>query len=188
MMVEWLRGRASDRKLRLFACAFWGWQEAEGGMDPEMIRALAYAERWAERGSIPARSSEPLLPLWLKWHPLFARKASDAANWTIRKTAAGYRTTDTTRAAKQQVLFLRDIFGNPFRPVTIPPAVLLWEDGTVANLPAAIYEGRHFDRLPILADALEEAGCDNAEILAHLRSGGVHAKGCWALDAILGKR
>jgi hypothetical protein len=75
----------------------------------------------------------------------------------------------------------------PRQGIAIPPAVLLWDGGTVANMAATIYEGRHFDRLLILADALEEAGCDNAEILAHLRGGGVHAKGCWALDTVLGK-
>jgi hypothetical protein len=52
---------------------------------------------------------------------------------------------------------------------------------------ATIYDGNHFDRLPILADALEEAGCNNAEMLVHLRGGGVHAKGCWCVDALLAK-
>src|SRR3982751_909381 len=102
-MVEWLRGLASERKLRLFACAFWRWHERpDSEIDTETIRALACAERWAETGSIPGPSSEPLSLGW-RWHPLFAQNAADAANWTIRKTAAGYRTTNRVKAAKQQV-------------------------------------------------------------------------------------
>jgi hypothetical protein len=82
---------------------------------------------------------------------------------------------------------LRDIFGNPFRPVSADPAWLTWKDGTVPRLAQAIYYGRAFDRLPLLANALEEAGCDNADILNHLRGPGPHARGCWPLDLILGK-
>jgi hypothetical protein len=58
---------------------------------------------------------------------------------------------------------------------------------TVTQLAESIYTDRAFDRLPILADALEEAGCDNADILAHCRQGGEHARGCWVLDLLLGK-
>src|SRR5262245_41007351 len=85
--LEWLRGIASQRKLRLFACAYWRWHTVTAGdSDPDMLRALAHAENWAEEGSLLSHSSSPVLPLWCKWHPLFARKATDAANWTIRKT------------------------------------------------------------------------------------------------------
>jgi hypothetical protein len=83
---------------------------------------------------------------------------------------------------------IRDLFGNPFRPP--PPldtAWLAWGDGTVARLARAIYDERAFDRLPVLADALEEAGCTAAGILGHLRGPGPHARGCWALDLLLGR-
>jgi hypothetical protein len=66
-------------------------------------------------------------------------------------------------------------------------AWLAWEGGTVAKMARAIYEERTFDRLPILADALEEAGCENEEILNHCRRPSEHLRGCWALDLILGK-
>jgi hypothetical protein len=79
---------------------------------------------------------------------------------------------------------LRDIFGNPFRPAAIDPR---WLTSTAVSLAGAIYEERAFDRLPILADALEDAGCDNADILTHLRGEGPHARGCWAVDLVLGK-
>jgi hypothetical protein len=57
----------------------------------------------------------------------------------------------------------------------------------VVRLAQGIYEDRAFDRLPVLADALEEAGCDNAEILSHCRGPGPHVRGCWAVDLSLGK-
>jgi hypothetical protein len=89
---------------------------------------------------------------------------------------------------KRSVLLLRDIFGSlPFRPMSIAPDVLSWNDGTVGRIAAGIYEERAFDRLPILADALPDAGCDAKELLAHCRSAGPHVRGCWVVDTILGK-
>jgi hypothetical protein len=92
------------------------------------------------------------------------------------------------------VEFLRDIFGNPFRPVTISPAVLAWNAATILRLAQAAYHERHLPegtlddgRLAVLADALEEAGCTNADILGHLRGPGPHVRGCWAVDSLLGK-
>ena len=78
---------------------------------------------------------------------------------------------------------VRDIFGNPFRPVTIDPR---WLTSTVVDLASAIYEERAFDRMPILADALMDAGCDNEEIIAHCRSEGPHVRGCWVVDLLRG--
>jgi hypothetical protein len=74
--------------------------------------------------------------------------------------------------------------GNPFRPVA---ADSRWLTSTVVSLAQAIYDDRLFDRLPILADALEDAGCDNADILTHCRGDGSHVRGCWVVDLILGK-
>jgi hypothetical protein len=85
-------------------------------------------------------------------------------------------------------VLLRDILGNPFRPVPrVDPRCLSWNGGTVPKLAAAIYADRAFDRLPVLADALEDAGCTDAALLGHLRGGGEHVRGCWALDLVLGK-
>jgi hypothetical protein len=83
--------------------------------------------------------------------------------------------------------FIRDIFGNPFRPVTTDPAWLTWNDGTARKLAQTIYDERRFELLPILADALEESGCDNADILTHCRGPGPHVHGCWVVDLLLGK-
>ena len=78
-----------------------------------------------------------------------------------------------------------DIYGNPFRPVSPDPR---WLTPTTIDLARTVYEDRAFDRLPILADALEEVGCDSGAILAHLRGPGPHVRGCWALDLVLGKQ
>ena len=80
---------------------------------------------------------------------------------------------------------LQCVFGNPFRPVS---AELRWLSATTAALAQAIYADRAFDRLPILADALEDAGCDNREILDHCRQPGEHVRGCWVVDLVLGKQ
>ena len=80
------------------------------------------------------------------------------------------------------------IFDNPFRPVAIDPAWLTWHDSTVPRMSQAIYDERAFDRLPILADALEEAGCTNADILGHCRGPGPHVRGCRVVDLLLGKK
>jgi hypothetical protein len=79
---------------------------------------------------------------------------------------------------------LRDIAGNPFRPVRFDPA---WRSVLAVGLATGIYDTHDFDRLPILADALEDAGCSDADLLAHLRSPGPHVRGCWAVDLVLGK-
>jgi hypothetical protein len=95
---------------------------------------------------------------------------------------------------QQQSHLLRCIFGNPFRSITLLPVILAWNDGTVVKLAQAAYEERHLPsgtldtgRLAVLADALEEAGCTDTDILGHLRGPGPHVRGCWAVDPCLGK-
>jgi hypothetical protein len=83
-----------------------------------------------------------------------------------------------------QAAVIRCIFGNPFRPITRVPS---WLTSSVCALARGIYDDRAFDYLPILADALEDAGCTVTELLAHCRLAGPHARGCWAVDLILGK-
>ena len=82
---------------------------------------------------------------------------------------------------------MRDLFGNPFRQSQINPLWLEAGDGTVRQLAMDIYAESAFDRLPILADALEEAGCEEEILLHHFRSRDRHFRGCWAIDALLGK-
>jgi hypothetical protein len=83
---------------------------------------------------------------------------------------------------------LRDILGNPLgrRPV-LDEVQRAWGDGLLAKLAGAIYDERAFDRLPVLADALEEAGCTDADVIGHCRQADGHTRGCWAVDLVLGK-
>jgi hypothetical protein len=86
--------------------------------------------------------------------------------------------------ARQATLF-REVFGSPFRPVAFNPA---WRTTDATLLANGIYAERAFDRMPVLADALQDAGCDADELLAHLRdTTATHVRGCWALDLVLGK-
>ena len=82
------------------------------------------------------------------------------------------------------VTLARDIFGNPFRPVTFDPA---WRTSETISIAGRMYDSRDFSAMPILADALEEAGCTNPDLLLHCRELGVHVRGCWVVDLVLGK-
>jgi hypothetical protein len=135
------------------------------------------------------------LPLDVKWTVL-ATLRKDITYWTrdshnqattareegmmdAKELAEGY----ARRAS--QCDSLRCLFGPlPFRPITLDPP---WLTTTVKQLAEAIYQERAFDRLPILADALEDAGCNQQDIVGHLRSSGEHVRGCWALDVVLGR-
>ncbi|AMV25105.1 hypothetical protein VT84_11965 [Gemmata sp. SH-PL17] len=83
-----------------------------------------------------------------------------------------------------QADFLRDIFGNPFRPVAFSRK---WRTSTARAVALQMYETREFSGMPILADALQDAGCESAEVLDHCRSEGPHVRGCWVVDLVLGK-
>jgi hypothetical protein len=91
------------------------------------------------------------------------------------------------RVRRAQCDLLREVFGNPFRPVSFDPAWRSWEGGAVPQLAEEIHLNRNFDELPILADALEDAGCRVQAVLEHLRDGGAHVPGCWVLELAMGK-
>jgi hypothetical protein len=111
-------------------------------------------------------------------------------------TPAARRRIATVAEKQYQVAVLRDVFGDPFRPVPAGSAqrrwrkqwetFLTWSNATIPQLARAVYDERRFDRLPVLADALEEAGCSDAAILSHCREPAPHVRGCWVVDAILG--
>src|SRR5262249_18933713 len=127
------------------------------------------------------------------------QEASSAALYVVMHTPGASAPAGTpNRKAKKaserqaQVGLFRCIFGNPFRPVSITPA---WRTGAVMGLAQAAYEDRSLPagtldpaRLPVLADALEDAGCTNAAILDHCHGPGPHVRGCWILDLLLGKK
>lgn len=98
------------------------------------------------------------------------------------KAASRSRTFSVERQAQSQLI--RDIPGNPFRPATLDHR---WQSTSVRDLALSIYDNRSFDQMPILADALEDSGCNNREIIQHCRGDGPHVKGCWVVELILGK-
>jgi hypothetical protein len=117
--------------------------------------------------------------------------AAAAAHLAWRAWRAGLLSERATEeVGGEQCKLLRDIF-NPFRPVTVSPA---WQTPQLVALAQAAYDERELPagtldatRLAVLADALEEAGCDQADLLGHLRGPGPHVRGCWAVDLLLGK-
>jgi hypothetical protein len=94
------------------------------------------------------------------------------------------RNMAVSKFLREQLPNLRDIFGNPFRPVEFAAN---WRTSNVTELARTVYHERAFDRMPILADALMDAGCEDEQIIGHCRSDGPHVHGCWLLDLILGK-
>jgi hypothetical protein len=126
----------------------------------EAARNAAYDENWRTPGKDIAE----------RW-------AGDTAAWM-----AGTEQEEAAQAA-----LLREVAGNPFRKVVVPPEWLARNEGAVRSLAAGINEDGAFERMGILADALEEAGCTDADILAHCRAEDGHVRGCWLVDLLLGK-
>jgi hypothetical protein len=207
-MLEFLRGKASDRKLRLFACACCRAVRGSQHMPPGTAVAVAerYADGLASQEDLASeRRGAPFPNEYSEW--VVGLTAYDGA-WQAVDWLAGARDLtkidpDAFRHApiplddvvKRAVLLLRDNFGPlPFRPVRLGPAWLAWNGGTVRRLARVVYENRSlaagtFDeaRLAVLADALEDAGCTDPDLLGHLRGPGPHVRGCWAIDLLLGK-
>jgi hypothetical protein len=89
-----------------------------------------------------------------------------------------------TEEARWQTMVFREVFGNPFRSI---PFSSDWRTETALGLARQVYASRDFSTMPILADALQDAGCDNAAILDHCRGPGPHVRGCWVVDLVIGK-
>jgi hypothetical protein len=80
---------------------------------------------------------------------------------------------------------IRDLYGNPFREVKYDKT---WRTDTAVSLARTMYDLREFGAMPILADALQDVGCDNADVLDHCRDTALtHVRGCWVVDLVLGK-
>lgn len=117
------------------------------------------------------------------WGFLIATSARDTAEKS-RREAMIEEAIALEHLDRLQPILLRDIIGNPFRPVAFDPA---WRTDTVTALARTMYESREFSAMPILADALQDTGCDSTDILNHCRSDGPHVRGCWVVDLVLGK-
>jgi hypothetical protein len=116
----------------------------------------------------------------------FAPKNGPRGVWTGVYTAIDNATNagNPRESRPRMAGLVRDILGNPFRRVTVDPA---WKTGDVVALATAIYQERAFERMPILGDALEEAGCQERSVLDHCRQPGEHVRGCWVVDLLLGR-
>jgi hypothetical protein len=216
-MLDYLEGKVSDRKLRLFACAcvrrHWGLLRYRTPRE-----AVELAERLAE-GQADAQAVEDMrqtAEMSGGTAPMFEQLAYMAAAATLAEQAAeaartacefcrqqavrdevyelvsapdevGVNAVASATEYRAQAELLREIVGTPFRPVTIDPNWLSIAGGVAGTLATLIDEQQSFEELPFLADALMDAGCGDEALLAHLREPGVHRRGCWALDALLGK-
>jgi len=213
-MLCFLHGRGSGRKFRLFATACARDEFAHGTIpedecpsefSPQYYAAIQAAEAFADGG--PALTWEGGLECRQHWvaEPLcdvitdedIAHSAlgfnADVGLWvrpieeTVPKIISRYRT--------HPAHYLRDIFGFVFHQGALSPALLTWHEGVVVRLAQAVYDERLLPvgaldpaRLAVLADALEEAGCTDQEILSHCRSPGLHVRGCWVVDLLLDKK
>lgn len=205
-MLEFLGRKPSDRKFRLVACAFcrriWHMlkhadcrsavETSEQFADrkatlKELTKALTKAARTSDddawRRGLKAYKAEEAITAVCNAVARPGQRESQKAVFAAE--AAADAVEDTTAERLAQASLIRDIFGNPFRPVTISPA---WQTANLVALAQAIYDERAFDRMPILSDALEDAGCTNADVLNHCRQPGEHVRGCWVVDMVLGKK
>ena len=211
-LLEFLRGKVSDRKLRLFACACVRrvWHLLE---DDRSKEAVEVAENFADGFGYPQdrellcrRAGEAAIDIHdrrneysdglgrARMHAAFAAEHAAMTaeefeghiSFAVESVLACSRCAGWTAAEPDTlVALLRDIFGNPFRPATVDPA---WLTSDVAALAEGIYAESAFDRMPILADALQDAGCDGDDILSHCRdANAAHVRGCWVIDLLTGR-
>jgi hypothetical protein len=182
------RRLAFNRKARLFGCAccrrVW---HLLGDKDRGKVEV---AERYAD-GLVARRDWEEarkgrVVPPWAL--DPSARAAAAASSVLHREAhraaveAVGWSGNLPGKPA--QTHLLRDIFDNPFRPVEFSSD---WRTDTAMSLAKQMYDSREFGAMPILADALQDAGCDNEAVLDHCRGTGPHVRGCWVIDFVLGK-
>jgi hypothetical protein len=190
MKVQQTKG--GQRKLRLYACAccrlIWGLLPSEA-CQQAVETAERYAEGKATKQDLEAAYSSIVPFLSSMVGQALARTTSPEAKrsaWTGVDASSAFHGKWVADDGPF-CLVLRDIFGNPFRPAAMKRHWLTANDRAIVNLARAIYDEKAFDRMPILADALEDAGCDSADILDHCRGPGPHVRGCWVVDQLLGK-
>jgi hypothetical protein len=193
-MLGFLADQASARRLRLFAVAgardLLAYNPDSGhrgfyGDDMEFDSAIQRAEALADGKKIVRDFEKEFL-----WAEL--PEAGEAAYVVLGCSDIGLWMGDPAQIVPKAiksfrvhpVIWIRDIFGNPFRPVTFDPR---WRTSDVVGLARAIYDDKAFERMPILADALMDAGCEDEQIIAHCRGDGPHVRGCWVVDLVLGK-
>jgi hypothetical protein len=184
-MLSFLRERgASARQLRLFACA--GSRRVWSRLSPVEQRAVEPGESAADGRLDPA--AVQLLP-WGRtnrtpWSFFLgeAARVADGVCYYIPDEFRLRRGKEDERFAQADLL--RDIFGDPFKPAAFDAS---WRSGTAVSLATRMYETRDFSLMPVLGDALQDAGCHDEEVLDHCRGPNVHVRGCWVIDLVLGR-
>lgn len=193
VVLRALADRADARRLRLFTCGCCrrNWDKL---IDARSRQAVETGERFADGLCTDAdREAAHVSALVASRgcapgpETLLAMQAARCVARNLNVITAQMTPAETTEPDEKsrQCDLLRDIFGNPFRPVRIDQTWKEWNDATVVHLARALYDERRFADLPILADALEEAGCLDKHILTHCRQPALHVRGCWVLDALL---
>jgi hypothetical protein len=191
-MANFIR-RATVRHLRLHACASMR-LKAPKRRRQELLWLLEVAERYAD-GEInvdelkAARAAWPTRRLPVKWRNDFdfAFQQDGRLRFVWDRAAAANRTIQPDEPDYHFALPRYRLFEELIGPDPLPPFSPDWRTNTVLSLARTMYESRDFGAIPILADALQDAGCDNDAILSHCRSEGPHVRGCWVLDVVLGK-
>lgn len=192
----WAHG-LSRRKLRLFvtACAR---RVVQFAPDPRLEAAIEAAEAFADARTNPERdrfkSARAVVWADATWQ---ATAPGALATWLLKGSGTDWSiaaprcaSLSAVGASRQhdertaQGALLRDIFRNPFRPVRVRPT---WRTETAVLIARRMYESRDFAAMPILADAMQDAGCDFDDLVAHCRQPGEHVRGCWAVDLVLDK-
>ena len=200
VLMLWFLRSKSDRKTRLCAAACCR-LVSHLLIDRRSRETITLAERLADDSGNrkEARLADRLGLRGLRWVVTLGEKYERAGR-AVRILAAldRYNTVghviqyaeEAVRAENLATTILpraagivRDLFGNPFAPIAVPVRLT----ATAYSLAQSIYIDRAFDRLPILGDALEDAGCTNRDILDHCRQPGEHVRGCWVVDLVLGK-
>jgi hypothetical protein len=199
VMMAWLRGltAVSRRKSSLLVAACRRrFRDLDEQFSAELAERVAEEADW--RGMVLEEFGDGFIgfrvPAGMAWEAAVEAVAVPLNRTVVLERRERLRGTDRElwaafdAATGTVCQLLRCVFGNPFRPrPTIDPAWLRWNDGTVPRLAWSIDEGRRFGDLPILHDALLDAGCDNEDILDHCKAPGPHVRGCWVLDLLLGR-
>jgi hypothetical protein len=202
------RARTKDgrRKLRLFGCAccrrvihlfpdeaFWSVVEmaerlADGNAKQSVIDAAFRGTEPVPRDGESHQATQARQCLHLAVGRLCGPAATAALACSWIGMAIHWLGPGGVAESAQQVGLLRDIFSNPFHPLPVlESAWRMGNDGAAVRLAHTIYDHRRFEDMPVLGDALEDAGCQDAAILDHCRQAGDHLRGCWLLDLLRGK-
>lgn len=165
--------------------AQWSYDEYSAAVDTGMshgLRAYVRSElAWAM--AFAASSPLPLDQVGTRIATTIAQHRTGAA--LLEPVATTEFDVASTEEIARMLLVVREVAGNPFHPVAFSPE---WRTSTAITLAQQMYETREFSAMPILADALQDAGCNSEDMLNHCRNTSVpHVRGCWVVDAVLEK-